>query len=361
MLLKVEELLEVYADQPDFLRGLVESALKENARLRCAVPFREALNARYPAPQIDQAHAVIAADGSQINPSRHDPVSFGLVNLGMMRMYPGTAQVSRPTVHSTLLYPGAEGFPHEHITEQLVALQRDLTERQHLADAAVEESLPVVALTDGPLEPFREPGEARELRELFMDYLRAIQRMETVRGIPAGYVDKPQADMVVRLLALTQLAGETSSNRAIARMFAGVTDEMLFRKLLKPDERSAVFQIQSLSAVEFREFHAGLAPFFFYLNVGFPGQAFLARVEVPAWVAKDGALLDLLHGCLVSQCRKMGSLPYPYILHRAHEEAVVKFAEKRRVQEMILAEFRRLGVTIGEPSNKQANKDRSGL
>ena len=84
------------------------------------------------------------------------------------------------------------------------------------------------------------------------------------------------------------------------------------------------------------------------------------RVEVPKWVADDGQKLDLLHAVLVGQCNMMGSKPYPYLLHRAHETAVVKHEEKEQVEQMLLQELRRQDEEIGEKSHKQVPKEHQG-
>jgi hypothetical protein len=56
----------------------------------------------------------------------------------------------------------------------------------------------------------------------------------------------------------------------------------------------------------------------------------------------------------------MGNRPYPYALHRAHEVALVSFAEKAELQDMIAVEMLRQGVDAGQKSNKQEHKDQSG-
>ncbi|HEX9013128.1 MAG TPA: DNA double-strand break repair nuclease NurA, partial [Anaerolineaceae bacterium] len=89
-------------------------------------------------------------------------------------------------------------------------------------------------------------------------------------------------------------------------------------------------------------------------------QPYLARVELPAWVAEDAQAVDLLHAALVSQSRVLGARPYPYALHRAHEVAVVSLAEKDQLEQMLLAEMARRGMPPGEKSNKQIHKDGKG-
>jgi hypothetical protein len=100
-----------------------------------------------------------------------------------------------------------------------------------------------------------------------------------------------------------------------------------------------------------------LALHFFYLKVG---EKAVARVEIPAWVAGDPLQLDLLQAVLIGQCQLMGSRPYPYLLHRAHEAAVVSMEEKEQVTQMILHELISRGVEIDDISNKQAQKNLAG-
>ena len=56
----------------------------------------------------------------------------------------------------------------------------------------------------------------------------------------------------------------------------------------------------------------------------------------------------------------MGAKPYPYILHRAHEIAVVKMDEKKQVEQMLEIELRHAGGEVEGESNKQSAKDLAG-
>jgi len=60
---------------------------------------------------------------------------------------------------------------------------------------------------------------------------------------------------------------------------------------------------------------------------------------------------------LTEQAKVLGTRPYPYLLHRAHEEALVTLSEHQHVEEMIVAEFERRGIPVDEPSYKQYHKD----
>jgi hypothetical protein len=140
-----------------------------------------------------------------------------------------------------------------------------------------------------------------------------------------------------------------------------VSDRWLFGEhknpLLPPGHRSAVFGIQSTSE---KKYTGTLSLHFFYLNVGTEGHPWSVRVEIPKWVADDKEKLDLLHGVLVEQCRMMGSKPYPYLLHRAHETAVVKMEEKQQIEQMLAMELRNQGDEMDEKSYKQVPKEHQG-
>jgi hypothetical protein len=297
----------------------------------------------------------LAADGSQIFPDRHAEVEFSLINVGAIQMRPG--ETPRETVRSRLIYHDELFTPNGLITDEAVALMRDLEERRLLLDLAGQAPAPIVILTDGQLELFREPRETPEFSRAFEEYLDVLGELCRAGVSTAGYVDRPQGDLVVRLLELALLPEDALRQAGKERSLAGITDEMLFSQILNnPGERSAVFAIQSVSA---HRFAGELALHFFYLNVGQPGQPYLARVEAPAWVVREASLLDALQAVLLGQCRILGRRAFPYALHRAHEVAVVTFEDKDKLVEMILAEMNRQGI-VAEKSHKQSSKDLPG-
>ncbi|HLY27431.1 MAG TPA: DNA double-strand break repair nuclease NurA, partial [Aggregatilineales bacterium] len=94
---------------------------------------------------------------------------------------------------------------------------------------------------------------------------------------------------------------------------------------------------------------------FFYLNVAGPHQEpYLARVEVPMWVAKDKAYVDAVHALVYAQCQITDR--YPYALTRADEVAVIPSHDKRTLDEMIAVELLRNRQPV-EISQKLSMKD----
>jgi hypothetical protein len=356
---EARKVLESEAGELGHLRQKVELVVRQyNPSLRCAVPVNEPLDARIPAPPALGQATIIAADGSQIYPDRHAEVNYCLINVGAINMIHGSAASPDVHVSSQLFYDQGLSTGGE-LTVATVALRRDLYEREMLAKLAIAAPSPVITFTDGPMELWgaRDPAIASEFQKSLGDYIDVLEQLRAGGVITAGYVDKPAANLVVRLLEVALLAESELTEINKKHPLNGVMDSALYREMLQPGERSAVFELQSQSAAYYRD---DLALHFFYLNVGRPRRPSLARVDLPAWVARSPKMLDELHAALVSQCRIMGARPYPYLLHRAHEAAVVSLQEKEQLAQMIALDLRRRGVSVGERSNKQTAKDLSG-
>ena len=356
------ETLGENANKNQYLLGKIQAALTQNANLRCAIPKEDAFNQVFGLPALSETITILAADGSQINPDRHASVDYCLVNVGAIKMKYGSPSSPVITVRSRLFYDDQIYTPAGLITERLVALRRDLRERQLLAELAQGGELPIITLTDGPLELWvgRESElEGVEYEKYFKDYLVALRELHKVGASAAGYIDRPRGDLLVRLLELALLPlDEIEKAGREFRPLRGITDADLFLDLLGPGERSAVFGIQSRNAGKYT---AELALHFFYLNVGRDEEhPYPVRVEIPAWVVNDAQMLDNTHAVLVHQCQIMGNRTYPYLLHRSHEVALVSQDEKRQLENMISLEIQRRLGTFNISSEKQATKDLPG-
>jgi hypothetical protein len=356
---RASDLLQHNARELAQLRAKVEDARQHDPSLRCALPLdgpsAEPLDAHFPLPPLPAQATLIAADGSQINPDRHAAVNYCLINVGAIRMRHGSSEPPLPFTQCRLLYDEQLYTATGTLTEESVALMRDLNERRYLVELAEAAAPPVITFMDGPMELWGAKDEAGEsgFRKHLREYLDALLKLHGLDVTTAGYVDKPGADLVVRLLEIAQTTESALPDIRKQRPLRGVTDTDLYRDRLAAGERSAMFAIQSRS---WEDYSGPLALHFFYLNVGLPDDPWLARIEVPAWVAADAHKLDNLHAVLIHQCRIMGGRPYPYLLHRAHETAVVTLDEKEQLTRMILHELQRQHVSVGRESYKQALK-----
>jgi len=365
--LKAERLLAEKADAFDWLRQRVRKMVEfYDPNLRCALPRQEnpePLDGRFPLPPAPEKATILAADGSQISPDRHSEVNYCLINVGAIQMTLGGNEAPKVTVSSKLIFGDELITPAGLRTEQQLALERDFYERSLLVGLAETAPAPIASFTDGPMELWgtmdsAQGGAQGDAYQASLErYQEVLERLRQLNVAAAGYVDKPAANLVVRLLEVADAPEERLADVKHELSLLGVTDRHLFNKTLRPGERSAVFAIQSRSALQYRP---ELKIHFFYLNVGSEGRPWLARVEIPAWVARNAALLDLLHSVLVQQARILGARAYPYLLHRAHEAAVVSFEEKDQVTQMIVRELRNRGIEVDEVSHKQALKNQPG-
>jgi hypothetical protein len=350
------DLLSEWATQPDELRAKVERALHADPNLRCALPLNEPLDFHEHCREVStESVTLIAADGSQIVPDRHAPVLFGVINVGAITIGPDAGKAPLVETDSQL------SFDEEVVnwTEAMVALQRDLAERKKLLDLSKRAAAPVVTLTDGPLQLWeaRESDEVLGYEKALKEYLSVLSQLQERETLTAGYVDKPSSNLLVRLLEVAVTAEKDLGEIHHQHPLAGVSDLWLFDQLLLPGERSAVFALQARSKAVYQGL---LALQFFYLNVGQAGHPKSVRVEIPAWISADEAHITLLQCALLEQCAVMGARPYPYILHRAHEAAVISLQEKQQIEQLLQIELRRSGGEVGEASGKQSAKDLPG-
>ena len=359
---KARELLAAYASELDVLRSKVDAAKAVDQNIRCASPLDETLASSYPPPASVKEATLIAADGSQINPDRHAAVQFDLNNVGAIIMKLNSGEAPEIATESELLF-GDDLLPNGiPMSDGMVALQRDLKERTKLEQLSKGIKGTVITFTDGPIELWGAKGEdAQSYADFIQRYLTILSRLQTRGVTTAGYVDKPSADLVVRLLEIATADQEQIQKLREFHPLRGVSDRWLYGErenpLLPPGHRSAVFKIQSSSD---KNYKGVLELHFFYLNVGTQGHPWPVRVEIPRWVVDDREKLDLLHGVLVEQCRMMGSRPYPYLLHRAHETAVVKNEEKQQIEQMLAMELRKNNEDVDDGSYKQSAKDLQG-
>ncbi len=329
----------------------IQAASQTNPNIRCAVPRDFPLNQVISAPEVKVDFPIIAADGSQVVPSRHRQIEFGAINIAAISMIPGSQKAPDIKISSSLLnYPDMTDAVFG-LSEGKIALIRDLYERKILAEQAEKLPSPVISITDGGLELYREPGADQEYEELFREYMAVLAKFRTFGAIPAGYVDKPGSRLVSAML---DLLGANPSN---GNDLSLLSDRILFTRILtQPYSRSGVFGIQSSQS---HKAPSGLAVNFFYFNASRQGAPKIARVEIPAWVAEDKTSVQRLHASLIQQCRING-WDFPYLLGRAHEEAVIRYEDSIRLEEMIAAGLRNESIPLGEMSEKQRMKDGSG-
>jgi len=291
---------------------------------------------------------VCASDGSQVMPDRNFSLGFYLINTSEIVFHYGTDEKCVMRSEPKLFYGEKEmSFKLDGrqaaITGDIVSAKRDQAELETLLAislAAKKENRPIVAIADGTLikwslAAIKSESFERDLAEQFAHTLSQFRENE----IPiCSYISSPSSSDVIKSTRIA-VFGETERDDEIgdaASGLAGVTDVQLFKQLLKSGERSAVFG--STSSV-LKNYGEDEKIQFCYLQTG---EAELARLEFPAWVAKRKATLDLVQSVVLDNVKK--GFGYPVILSEAHEAAVVKAAEKQLLMSLIEDAALQLGV-----------------
>lgn len=328
----------------------------------------------YAPDQRPETHTVISADGSQIIPDRHDIADCYVLNIGSIVLHYGENE--RPSLSTAAQIYGVDEEMLEdapdgttHFSLRRLSIRRLLAECERLAELtnAASAHTPTVALFDGSLilwtlEPEDDDFRSKSLGQFF----RCLSVMKE-NGIPvAGYISNPQSkDVVNSLRVLTCPHNDAHCDRHCKYRMqrqhlqykkpecSGVerlTDADLFYALLKPGERSAIFE--SNSKIILNEYRPEFKTRFFYLHTG----AEIARIEVPAWVTEDKTLLALTHTLIYDQARKGGG--YPVALAEAHELAIIRGAERNAFFQLLERNLQRNHLPINGTQKSLAKKAR---
>ena len=321
--------------------------------------IHEPLNRTYGLPPRPKAVTVVAADGSQIMPSHHEVVPAFLLNIATVVLNYGNGGGAVFTSTPSLFYRDEDlyldyGGERVQVSGDLLGMRRTLMEFGSLVDQAVaaRSSGGVCALSDGSLILWQLEGRPPDYQEATLtDYLTCLDQGRQ-RGIPIiGYISRPRSRDVVNALRVG-LCPEDAPNydrcpyerdeRPPCAQIEGLTDRRLFAKLLKAGERSQVFGSASRILNRYGAHRIG----FFYLHVG----SEIVRIELPQWAGTDAALLDLVHAVAYDQAQK--GMGYPVALAEAHQQAVVRGAERDLFYDMVTAVFRQRGAAMAvSPKN----------
>lgn len=346
-------LLSDAASDPELLRQAIEEAEQQLTNLYLAKPTSEPILTHRPLPQAPERYTLIAADGSQIVPSRHRALQFGVVNVGLIKAQIGSGEAPEIRMETELLAMDQILSPEGTlIGEDEVALLRDLAERKLIRQAVSPEDIePIITLTDGPLDVFYRSTIQGDRGEQVQREVFAIDQDLRQRGVlTAGYIDKPGSGMLSRMLAIFECKRKglplESNNREL-----NLSDRFILQGILQqPGERSAIFEAITRNA---RKPANSMPVAFFYLNVsGVEDEPCLARVEFPLWVSEVPGMVDKLHAVIYKEAQVLDSHPYPYLLHRSHELAVVRRIEADEVEVLLQSQLDPQIVLHQQRSNK---------
>jgi hypothetical protein len=336
----------------------------------------EPLNAIHELPARPPDYALVATDGSQIDVERHGMAACYVINVGRVFLRYGARPAARLTSSPALYYREddlylTDGVRRVAIEGNYLSARRDVEEGVALADLAdefLDGALPCAALQDGTLVRWTLAGAEKFVQERFLrPYLAYLDRMRE-RAIPvASYISRPRAPEVagaIRLMLCPDIriadgrgakcseCSDIAAGRVPScHICQGLTDADILADTLGEGQRGPLFA--SMSRVNL-EFYGPHLIHFFYMRVGRE----VARVELPRWVAEDATAVDLVHTLIYDQCMK--GQGYPVALARAHEQAIVRAADRRAFLSMVEGTLLRAELPASD-SRKRESKERQGV
>lgn len=356
--------LRRWSDSPEELGDRLKRA---NTRWLLAEPLDQRLDAAHPASSTPVDYAVLASDGSHIDVERHSPTPCFVLNMGWACIrygdQPSADLDSEPTLehedHRLVLGNRDDASQEDHLSGNLLAALRSVREVETLARLVRESdtALPTIALLDGTLVLWGLAQEQirGEVRRLLLDdgIIKALDELKALaegRSLAvASYISRPNHSEVVHTLRLgvcplpegvqprpvdcTRCPREPDGPRPCDAVGVG-SDRQLFQALLRPGERSALFQRRHPKGGSIEEqYYRNHRVAYLYLRMpeGMPDE--VARVEMPAWVAQDEGKVGLLHALLLDQCQR--GFGYPLALTEAHEQAVITGAERETFRRLL--------------------------
>lgn len=283
------------------------------------------LNAAYPLPARPSDYTLVATDGSQIFPDRHESFPCYLINIGSVVLrygsHPGASLTSRPTFfYSDEDMHAVWDGRRVPLSPEAISIRRSLMEFRGLLSLARDncDNRPVMAFSDGTLILFSLESTPSDFRSGVLSVFTEVMDGLRELGVPtAGYISLPGSVDVVNTLGFA-VSSEAGADGGGLEALEGVTDKALFGAVLSEGERSGLF----MSTSRILRSYGSHAVSFYYLNVGEE----IVRVELPRWVAEDPALLNQTHSIAYDQAKKGGG--YPVALQEAHEQAVVRGGDR---------------------------------
>lgn len=317
--------------------------------------WQDSLETVVSVPPYEQPYQVLSVDGSQIYPDKHQGTSCFLLNIGSVVLRygagPGIMQFSsEPFVFIEQDFEGelSSAVDIVNCKREEFELARGVYDARALKKEFP--NVPLLFLFDGSLIFWHLESKDPLLKNYFLKkYQELLESFYQEHIVPVGYISLPKSKELINLIR-AQLSGFSSSGIELADKVHTLSDSTVARFFLEPGQRSIVFQnhapISHLYAPH-------LKPHFFYYHAG----SEIARIELPAY-GTDKHCVDLLTSLIANQIEKGNG--YPVALAEAHEQAVVKGADREFFYQVIgklsVEQKRRL-----IPSQKSAKKRRMNV
>lgn len=268
-------------------------------------------------------YSVFAIDGSQIYPDRHQGMACYLINIGIAYMSYGIRSSayfsSQPFLMALDAHQHDESCFFIEQTPDFVNCQRTEFEfKNGLETGLKHQAENPLFLFDGSLIFWHLESKEEAVKNRFlMSYCALLQQLYNAKILHAGYISLPKSRELVNILRAVSSSGIFDGLQYDINL---LVDSDVVRFFLNPGYRTIIFENRS-PIINF--YPSLLKPYFFYMHNGIE----IVRIEIPAWIARDEALVDHVAALILNQSVKGNG--YPVCLAEAHEQAVVSTADRQ--------------------------------
>jgi hypothetical protein len=325
------------------LQTVIESELSWEGALPCTnSPLDTPICASNSRPQ---NVTVIGVDGSQIFPDRHAAVLYYLIQCGAL-IYRYNSGIPEPRGVENLYFEDAELFDAYGflISNDTISKQRTVEEMLFVADLSENEhtkypDIDTYALIDGPLLwPYQE--REQHISPEFKSYISALNHIKETGVVPVGYVDRPGGKWFLNTLWANQLSEQQSFAQLEPCPLRSLTDLTLMEFILAAGERTPWFKRHYRSQTLHNRFDMEI--WFCYMNMGDLERPSIARIETLKQFAQSKQVINSLQCLLLHQSRALNG--YPYVLARAHEQALVTTQDKAALDALLERKLMEHGI-----------------
>lgn len=266
-------------------------------------------------------YSVLAVDGSQVYPDRHQGIACYLLNVGTVNFDYGLdkSQVnlnSEPFLISQI--SNISDLNQEMVNAHRTELEFKIGLKESLKISKNLNNKPFCLLFDGSLIFWHLDSKDKNIRDSYINsYLGQLYQFYLNKIPNVGYISLPKSKELISIFksALDNKIIENYDNFNSEYL----VDADILENFLDINCYSAIFAHNSNTIKDYPDC---LKPYFVYINIG----SEIARIEFPKWLAQDQNLLNNTLKIILNQANKGNG--YPIALSEAHEQAVIKSSDR---------------------------------
>ncbi len=285
----------------------------------------------YTVKSYNEPYQIVAIDGSQVYPDKHQGTSCFLINIGGVILHYGRDTGSSKLWSEPFVFVEQELDDEAGRALDIVNGKREEFEfkvglAQCLQLKEKNPDIPLLFLFDGSLIFWHLQGKDPKIKDYFLQrYTYFLEQFHKHDILIAGYLSLSKGKDVTHLLQAS-MNKFASVNSPITEPMKHITDGTVTRFFMNQGDFSTVFKSHApITEVS----SAALHPHFFYYNTGYE----VARIEIPGYIAQDEKKIKMLASLIQNQVEKGHG--YPIAIAEAHDQAVVKSGDRDMFYQMV--------------------------